>query len=94
MPRECTPPTPVTENVKETTVPKPSDYKAIRAWGKYLGSMGYYIEQVQEQAAAKNAPLDAIYLRIGPAQWVTVRDLAPENRFRAQFYEDNPPPKR
>lgn len=52
---------------------KPTDYKYIRQWGKELQSFDYYIENQQAQAAADNAPLDAIYERDG--KWVCLSEL-------------------
>jgi hypothetical protein len=40
---------------------KPSDYKAIAFWGKELGSFSSYVKSQQQEAAADNAPLNAIY---------------------------------
>lgn len=61
----------------------PSDYIAIRLWGKNLGSFSYYIRTEQEKAARMGAPLDALYERDG--KWKCVSDLAPDHRFRAQY---------
>lgn len=41
----------------------PKDYKHIRAWGKFMGSYEYYIQNQQNEAADDQAPLDAIYKR-------------------------------
>ncbi len=46
-------------------MPKPEQYRCIRAWGEHMGSMKYYIVSEQEDAAEMNAPLDAIYKRDG-----------------------------
>jgi len=40
---------------------KPSDYKAIAFWGHELGSFSSYVKTEQQEAAADNAPLNAIY---------------------------------
>lgn len=68
-----------------TDMPKPSDYKYIRAWGQYLGSYEYYIKSQQIGACEENAPLDAIYYSIENG-WRTVKDIPEEaqaelNRF-------------
>jgi len=40
-----------------------TEYKYIRAWGKLLGSMDYYIKGQIEQARQDKAPPTAIYRR-------------------------------
>ena len=40
---------------------RPSDYKHIAAWGRFMGSFGYYIRAEQHAAAMSGAPLNAIY---------------------------------
>lgn len=39
----------------------PKDYIWIDVWGKYMGSMHYYIEQQQSRASRDLAPLTAIH---------------------------------
>jgi hypothetical protein len=46
-------------------MPKPEEYKHIAAWGTMMNSFSYYIEMQQEEAAADNAAIDAIYKRDG-----------------------------
>lgn len=57
-------------------MPKPSDYKHIRAWGEMMGSFEYYIKNQQEQAATDNAPLTAIYKR--GDKWSTFDEVESE----------------
>lgn len=40
---------------------KPTDYKHIKAWGQFMGSYDSFIEMEQFNAAADDAPLNAIY---------------------------------
>jgi hypothetical protein len=40
---------------------KPTDYKAIAAWGRMMGSQGWYTDNQQTLAAKDGAPIDAIY---------------------------------
>jgi len=40
---------------------KPIKYKFIYAWGKYLDSKAYYIQDQMDKAEADKAPVDAIY---------------------------------
>ena len=65
---------------------KPSDYTLIAAWGAWMRSFPYYVQWEQERAVAEQAPLDAVYCA-HEGGWVTLRDLSPENPFRA-FYLD------
>lgn len=52
---------------------KPRDYRGIAAW--HAGSsMGYYIKNLQEEAANEGAPLTAIY-RQGDGEWATMEDV-------------------
>jgi hypothetical protein len=53
---------------------QPSDYKALAAWGRLMQSFPYYITQQQEQAAADNAPVDAIYKRDN--EWHRLSEVA------------------
>jgi hypothetical protein len=55
--------------------PKASDYKYIRAWGKFLGSYEYYIVGEQERALEDDAPFDAISYDDQNKRWRTVRDI-------------------
>lgn len=55
---------------------RPSDYRHIAAWGRYLGSYQYYIKDQQEQAALDNAPLDAVYYNNDQRRWVTLDEMA------------------
>ena len=57
-------------------MPKPSDYKHIKAWGKMLGSRSYYIKGEQEKAAKENAPLTAVYYNQSKDIWIVFRDVA------------------
>jgi hypothetical protein len=60
---------------------KPSDYKHIAAWGKYLGSDKWFIEDEQRKAAEQGAPINAIYAKSGPGgvptgEWSTADTIA------------------
>jgi hypothetical protein len=48
-------------------------YKYIVAWGRYMGSMDYYILDQIELAETDKAPVDAIYRRSELANSVTAR---------------------
>jgi hypothetical protein len=62
------------------------DYPLIRAWGRQMGSMPYYIEAQVARARQTNAPHDALYERQSSAgrtgQWARLDDLAPDHRLR------------
>ena len=60
---------------------KPSDYRAVRAWGLYLGSFAYYIESQQETAFMQNAPIDALYYSMVENRWICRSDLAADHQF-------------
>lgn len=59
---------------------EPWMYRALAAWGRYLGSQRYYIEAQQAQAAHEDAPPDAIYRRDGDLGWATIRDLRADGK--------------
>jgi hypothetical protein len=59
-------------------MPKPSDYKYVRAWNKMMGSYEYHIRSQQRLAADDNAPLDALYKRHGTGVWVCASELDDE----------------
>lgn len=69
-------------NLKASVTP-PVSYKAIRLWGKQLGSFDYYIEAEQKKASRMGAPVDALYERDGV--WVCVSDLVADHPFRAAY---------
>lgn len=58
--------------------PAPMKYKYIYAWGKYMDSMDYYIEEQQAKAEAENAPLNAIYKR-REGDWATMDSIEDPN---------------
>lgn len=62
----------------------PSDYHAIALWGLQLGSLRYYIERQQEQAAEHNAPVNALYMKEG-GTWRTTDDLSDSHPFQADY---------
>jgi hypothetical protein len=75
-----------------TRLHRPSDYRAIEAWGRLLRSYDYYIQMQQSQAHADEAPLDAIYksspLDGTKPQWRTLREVEnPDTRahFRLHY---------
>lgn len=53
------------------------DYKYIRAWGAYMGSFDYYVNDQVAQARKDNAPEDAIYCRDG--KWATFSGVKNED---------------
>lgn len=66
-------------------------YKAIRAWGMYMGSFDWYIDQEVSKAAAQNAPKDAIFRRVGAdgkfAGWAVVDDIkSPDIKIAVEHY--------
>lgn len=50
-----------------------TDYPYIRAWGKFMGSHQYYINDEIARAKNDEAPQDAIYKRDG--RWITFRQI-------------------
>ena len=62
-------------------------YPSIRAWGKYLGSYAYYIEEQVRKAQDDDAPLNAIYFGgTGPEpRWITADEIT--NPHAAAFIE-------
>lgn len=67
------------------TIHAPKAYKAIRLWGKNLGSYEYYIKGEQAKASHDGAPVDAIYFNDTIKRWYYVRDLQPNHPFHAQY---------
>jgi len=65
-------------------LPKPNEYKWIARWGRFMGSMSYYIQAQQEQAAEDNAPLGAIYKR--GDKWSTIEEV--ENESTRDFFKN------
>lgn len=59
---------------------KPAEYKHIAAWGRMMGSFGYYIESQQQKAAKENAPASAIY-KHSDGHWETSDDLPEYHSF-------------
>ena len=53
---------------------KNSDYRAIAAWNRRLGSYGPYIADQQDRARMTGAPITAIYQR-KDGSWATVEDI-------------------
>lgn len=50
------------------------EYAHIRAWGIFMGSAQWYIEEEVEAARAERAPADAIFQRgrpDGPSRWAS-----------------------
>ncbi len=52
----------------------PQEYIGIKVWGRYMGSLAYYVQGEQREAAKAGAPRDAIY-RDFQGRWVTVSSL-------------------
>lgn len=63
---------------------QPSDYHAIALWGRQLSSYRPYIEEQQEEAAAENAPEDAIFKR-EDGTWAQVSTLKEGHPFRRDY---------
>lgn len=63
---------------------KPTDYLAIKVWGRQLGSYDYYIDTQQAEAFADNAPVDAIY-KGEDRKWRCVSDLDTAHHFHSDY---------
>ncbi len=72
-------------NKSSKTDPVPDDYVGVWAWGDYMGSHSYYIEQEQRKAVRDRAPLDAMYYSDGLRRWVCVSDLSESHPFRETY---------
>jgi hypothetical protein len=53
----------------------PAAYLHIAAWGSWLHSNGYYVQQEQNRAAQDKAPVNAIYYSPDEGRWVTVDEI-------------------
>lgn len=53
---------------------EPIKYKFVYAWGKYVDSKDYYIQEQMALAEKENAPLDA-YARSADGTWHVIGDL-------------------
>lgn len=58
--------------------PTPIKHKYVVAWGKYVGSMDYYIKDQLALAEKDNAPENAIY-KDRDGTWRTIDALEDEN---------------
>ena len=56
------------------------NYLYIRAWGRALGSMGYYVQGEIAKAQAANAPERAVYFSPGQQRWITIDECVPETQ--------------
>lgn len=57
------------------------EYKAIKAWGKMMGSHQYYIDSQIKEAIEDNAPTDAIFKADG--EWRRATEIvSPETKQR------------
>ncbi len=68
--------------------PLPDEYTAIAAWGEFLRSHRYYVEQEQRRAVRLLAPFNTISFSEGPdgvVYWVTIDNLPADHPFR-DFY--------
>jgi hypothetical protein len=63
----------------------PEEFVGVRAWGRYLGSFDYYIEQEQRRAVRTQAPIDALYYDDKKKAWVCVDSLSPTHPFREVY---------
>jgi hypothetical protein len=50
-----------------------NEYPYIEAWGRYLGSLSYYIRDQTDKARRDKAPRTAIYERDG--KWITFEEV-------------------
>lgn len=65
---------------------RPTDYHGIALWHQLTGSYPYYVRDLQQQAAADNAPLDALYRSmLGKHRWVCVSDLDAQHPFHRVY---------
>jgi hypothetical protein len=64
---------------REVIMNKSADYKVIAYWGNRLGELSSYIKTLQQEAAADNAPLNAIYQIEDNDGWITTDDIAKNN---------------
>jgi len=55
------------------------DYILIRAWGRFNGTMAFYVRQELDRARDDNAPGNVIYKR-EDGTWATLNDLSEPNR--------------
>lgn len=62
-------------------------YPSIRAWGAYMGSFDYYIQNEIANAKRVKAPEDAIYERDG--KWIRLSDVTSDTT-RAYFEMAHP----
>jgi hypothetical protein len=58
---------------------KDSMYPYIWAWGRYLGSSDYYMEQQEEFAKKVDALHNVIYFDDHENRWVTVDEVMPDD---------------
>lgn len=54
-------------------------YKYIRAWGRYMGSYQYYIDEQVYKAQQDGAPENAIYLSGTTGEWVTFDEVTSDH---------------
>jgi len=54
-------------------------YPCILAWGKYLGSLDYYIKNQIDRATRDNAPRNAIYYNDEKSKWITSNEIQDGN---------------
>lgn len=63
------------EDVSENT----KTYPFITAWGRYMGSFQYYIDQQIALAMIEDAPEDAIYRAAMSGEWVRMADVTSQH---------------
>lgn len=76
-------------NVVEITKVKDTSFPYVRAWGMFLGSSPWYIEEQVAQAQHQKAPALAIY-RNQDGTWTTAESLSPAIRERVDKYLGKP----
>lgn len=72
------------------------EYAHIKAWGRFMGSARWYVEEEVEAARAERAPADAIFRRSGPGgvntkQWASYGGVTNQSTRRAieAIFEEN-----
>ena len=58
--------------------PQVIKHKFVYAWGRYMDSKDYYIQDQLAKAEADNAPLNAIFKR-STGEWATVDSIEDPN---------------
>lgn len=54
-------------------MPKPTDYRAVEAWGHILGTQKQTVAKIQKMAADEDASMEAIFKRAN-GEWALLPD--------------------